>query len=109
MKVIVFILTAAIQLVVAALAFFMLLVGLNGFSEKDAAPSLIMYIVSALGSAVGLGLASVYATKRLLETSLGGFGAAAVAVSSVAIVGGVILIVGWFAALFLAMIMHEWK
>ncbi len=109
MKVIVFILTAAIQLVAAALAFFMLLIGLNGFSEKDATPSLVMYIILALASAVGLGLASVYTTKRLSETSLGSFGAAAIAVVSLAIVGGAILIVGWFAALFLATIMHEWK
>jgi hypothetical protein len=48
MKVIVFILTTAIQLLAAALAFFMLLIGLNGFSEKDATPSLIMFIVLAL-------------------------------------------------------------
>jgi len=109
MKVIVFILTALIQLAVATLGFFMLLLGLNGYNEKDASPSLIMYIVLALASAVGLGLASVYTTKRLSETSLGSFGAAAIAVVSFAVVGGAILIVGWFAALFLAEIVRTWK
>ena len=87
----------------------MLLVGLNGYSEKDATPSLIMYIVLALGSGVGLGLASVYTTKRISQASLGSFGAAAIAVVVFAIIGGVILIAGWFAALFLAEIVRTWK
>lgn len=109
MKIIVFILTAVIQLAIGAIAFFMLLVGLNGFSEEDATPSLIMYIVLTLASAVGFGFASVYAAKRLSQTSLGAFGAAAIAVVGCAIVGAVILIVGWFVAIFLAEIVRQWK
>ncbi len=109
MKVIVFSVTAVIQLVGAALAFFMLLVGLNGYNEKDATPSLIMYIVLALTNAVGLGLASVYTTRRLSETSLGRFGAAAIAIAGCAVAGALILMVGWFAAIFLAEIMRQWK
>ena len=109
MKIIVFILIVVIQLLAAALAFFMLLVGLNGFSEKDAALSLYMFIILALASAAGLGLASFYATKWLSETSIGVFGGAAVAVAGFSIVGWVILIIGWFTALFLADIMRQWK
>ena len=109
MKVIVFSLNALIQLTTATLGFFMLVLGLNGYNEKDATPSLVMFILLALVSAAGIGLASVYATKRLSETSIGGFGAAAIAVSSFAIIGGAILIVGWFAALFLAEIVRTRK
>jgi hypothetical protein len=109
MKVIVFILTTAIQLIAAALAFFMLLLGLNGFSEKDAAPSLIMFIVLAFASAAGLGFASIYGMKWLSQTWLGGFAGAAASVVGFAFIGCVILIIGWFAALFLAEIMRQWK
>jgi uncharacterized protein YqgC (DUF456 family) len=109
MKIIVFTLTAVTQIAVGAFAFLILLVGLNGFHEDDATPSLIMYIVLTLASAIGLGLASVYATKRLSAASVGNFGAAAIAVLGFAFVGGIILIIGWFAALFLAEIMRQWK
>jgi hypothetical protein len=109
MKAFVFIFTAIVQLACAALAFFMLLVGLNGFSEKDAVPSLIFYIVLALASAAGVGLSSVYLTKRLAETSVGIYGAAAIAAVASVLFGIIILIIGWFAALFLAQIIREWK
>jgi uncharacterized protein YqgC (DUF456 family) len=108
MKVIIFFLNAAIQLVSAALAFFMLLIGLNGYHEQDATPSLIMYIVLALASAAGLGLASVYTTKRFSATRLGNYGAAALSVLGFAVVGWVILIIGWFAALLLAELVRKW-
>jgi hypothetical protein len=58
MRIIVFVITAFIQLAVAVLGFFILLLGLNGFSENDAMASLIFYIALAFLSALGLGAAS---------------------------------------------------
>lgn len=108
MKVIIFSLTAAIQFLSAALAFFMLLIGLNGYHEQDATPSLILYFVLALTSIVGLGLASVYTTKRFSASRLGNFGAAAISILGFVVVGWIILIIGWFAALLLAELVRKW-
>ncbi len=110
MRIIVFIITAFIQLAVAVPGFFGLLLGLNGYSEKDATPSLIFYIALAFLSALGLGAISAYTAKRLAEKpSLGKFGASIIAIIGFAILGAVILFVGWFAALFLAEAIRTWK
>lgn len=109
MKTIVFILIAAVQLIVGAAAFFMLLVAMNGFSETDASPGLLMYIVLTLGSAVGHGAAGVCVAKRLSAASVGNFGAALISIAGFAIIGTIILLIGWVAALFLAQIVREWK
>lgn len=103
MKIIVFIINALIQLGVAAVCFFMLIVGLNGYNEDDAIPSIYFFIALGVISALALGAASVFATQRLAQKpSLGKFGASTISVISFAIIGVVILVVGWFAALFLA-------
>jgi hypothetical protein len=103
MRIIVFVLNAVIQLAAAAVGFLLLLLGLNGFSERQSNPSLLLYIVLGVGSSTGLGVASAFAAKWLAgKQSLGGFGASAVAVVAVALVGVIILVVGFFAALFIA-------
>ena len=110
MKIFVFIITALIQLAAAACGFFMLLLGLNGFSESQAAPGIIFYIIFGIASAAGVGAGSVYLAKRLVEkSSLGSFGASAIAILGGAVVGGVILFGGFIVAILLATIMHEWK
>lgn len=109
MKINVFFITALIQLVVAAPGFLGLLLGLNGFSEQDATPSLIFYIALGFLSALGLGAASAYTATRLVEKpSLGKFGASAISIIGFAIVGAVILFVGLIAAVFLAEAMRTW-
>ncbi|MCA1625778.1 MAG: hypothetical protein LC768_14180 [Acidobacteria bacterium] len=110
MKIIIFIITALIQLAAATFGFFALILGLNGFNEEDATPSIYFFIALSMISALGLGATSAFTAKRIAEKkSLGKFGASAISVVSFAVIGGIILMVGWFAALFLAVIMHEWK
>ena len=110
MRIIVFFITAFIQLAVAVFSFFILLLGLNGFSEQDATPSLIFYIALGFLSALGLGAASAYTAKRLAEkSSLGKFVSSLIAIIGCLIVGAVILAVGWFAALILADTIRTWK
>ncbi|HEX8475200.1 MAG TPA: hypothetical protein VF666_14315 [Pyrinomonadaceae bacterium] len=110
MKIIVFIVTALIQLAVAAISFFMLLLGLNGFTEKQSTPSLILYILLGLTSAVGLGVASAYMARRLVEKqTLGSFGASAVAIIGSSIVGAIVLFIGFIVAVLLASMMRGWK
>jgi hypothetical protein len=46
---------AVVQLVAAVFGFFILLIGLNGFSERQATPSLIFYIVLSVVTVLGDG------------------------------------------------------
>jgi hypothetical protein len=103
MRIIVFVITALIQLAAAAIGFLMLLLGLNGFHEREATPSLIFYIVLGLGSAVGLGATSAFVARALVEKkALGRLAASAIAVVGFSVAGVLILIVGFFIALVLA-------
>jgi hypothetical protein len=102
MKIIVFIANALIQLAAAAVGLFMLLIGLNGYSEKQAEMGLLFFIILAFVSTIGIGLLSVFTTQRLAaKPSLGKFGASAIAIFGFAIIGIVILIIGVLAAVFL--------
>lgn len=110
MRVIVFTLAALIQLVAAAAGFILLLLGMNGYSERQAAPGLALYIALGVGSALGLGLASAFAAKRLVvRGSLGGLAASALAVLGSSVLGGLILVVSFFAAIVLAEVMRGMK
>lgn len=100
MRIIVFILTSAIQLAAAAAGFLLLLLGMNGYNERDAAPGLYLYIALGLGSVLALGLLSAFAAKWLVEKrSFGRAGAAATAVVGFVALGALILIVSFFAAI----------
>jgi hypothetical protein len=103
MRIIVFILTATIQLVAAVAGYFILLLSMNGYSGSDASPGLSLYIALSLGSALGLGLASAFVAKRLVERKgFGGLAASATAVIGFSLLGGLILIISFFAAIILA-------
>jgi hypothetical protein len=110
MRTIVFILTALIQLVAAGVGFLILLLAMNGYSENQATPGLILYLTLALGSALGLGLASSFLVKHLVERrSFGGYAASTASVIGFSILGGLILVVSFFAAIALAEVMREMK
>lgn len=103
MRIIAFILTAVIQLAAAAAGGLLLLLGMNGYNERDAAPGLYLYAALGLGSVLALGLLSAFGAKWLVEKrSFGRAGAAATAVVGFAALGGVILIFSFFAAIALA-------
>jgi len=107
MRIIVFVLNAVIQLAAAAVGFLLLLLGLNGFGERQANPSLLFYILLGVGSAAGLGVASAFASKWLAQKkSLGALGASAIAVPVFALAGVLILVVGFFVALLIASAMR---
>ncbi len=106
MKIVFFILIAIIQLVVAVSGFFILLLGLNGFSERDATPSLIVYLVvsamTVLGDgAVGLALGNWLVRKKNLAA--GGVVGNIVAV----VLGVVVLVVTLFGGFLLASVVHD--
>lgn len=110
MRIIVFIITALIQAAVAVLIFFMLLLGLNGFSEQDAKPSLIFFIGLSVLSPLLLSGLGAYAAKRIAEKkSMGGVAASAIAVACFSVLGVMILAGGFFVALIIASAMHDMK
>jgi len=107
MRIIVFVLNVVIQLAAAAVGFFMLLLGLNGFSERQANPGLLFYILLSVGSAVGLGVASAFASKWLTQKkSMGALGASAIAVPVFSVVGVLILVAIFFVAVLIATAMR---
>jgi len=109
-RIIVFVLTAVFQLAAAAAGLLLLLLGMNGYSERQATPGLILYVALGLGSALGLGIASAFAVKRLVERrSFGGLAASATSVLGFAVLGGLILVVSFFAAIALAEVMRGMK
>jgi hypothetical protein len=106
-RIIVFILTAVIQLAAGAAGLLLLLLGMNGYSERQAAPGLILYVALGLGSALGLGIASAFVVKRLVERkAFSGLAASVTSVAGFAVLGGLILIVSFFAAIALAEVMR---
>lgn len=110
MRIIVFIITAAIQLAASAAGFLLLLLGMNGYSEKQAKLSLVFYIALGVMSALGLGAASAFVAKSLVERkSLGSIWASTIAVLGFSILGWLILIVGFFVAVMLAEIIRGMK
>ena len=110
MRVIVFVLTAVIQLAAAAAGFLFLLLAMNGYSERHATPGLILYIILGLGGAAGLGVASTLAAKRLVERrSLGAPAASAIAILGSLMLGALMLAATFIAAIVLAEVMRKMK
>lgn len=107
MRLIVLILTVVIQLAVAVVGLFILLLGLNGFSEREATPALILYIALSLTSSFTLGASSPFAAKGLAKrTSIGSFGASTIVVVTFCILGVVVLFGVAFASFALAEILR---
>lgn len=76
---------------------------MNGCSGRDAEPGLYLYAALGLVSALGLGLASAFASRWLVERrSFGRAGAVATAAVGSAALGGLIVVASFFAAIVLA-------
>jgi hypothetical protein len=102
MKIATFLITALVNAGIGFVMFFMLILGLNGFSGKQAEPGLLLFIVWGLLSALitgilGVLLANYLATKK----SMSKIAAAAISSLIFVIVGGVSVVAGFFASIFL--------
>jgi hypothetical protein len=108
LRTVVFLISAVIQLTAAAFAFFVLLVGLNGYSERQAIPSLIFYVIFSLASVLVMSAIGCMAAKTFFDRKrLGKVGASVFAVVSSSIVGVVIVVAGMFAAFVLAEVLRR--
>lgn len=107
MRIIVFVVVAVVQLGAAAFGLLVLIMGMNGFSERDATPGLLFYVVLAMASSVALGVGGALAAKRLAAgRRMGGLAASAIAVTCASTLGVVVLVGGFFGALAIASVMH---
>jgi cobalamin synthase len=106
LKIILFFLTAIPQLGVAVFAFFMLLLGLNGYSERDATPALLAYIALSGVVVVATALAAVFTAKKF-EQRMGKFGAGAVSVIGFTVVGVALIVVSLFVSVGVAEVVRS--
>ena len=92
--------TALLMLAVSALGLFMMILGLNGFSESEATPMLVAYVALALVSVVVAAAASAWGAKALASSARWSMWAAApLAVVAVCVAGCVALVAGSFVIL----------
>jgi hypothetical protein len=103
LRLIVFLITALTQVVVAVSCFFVLLVGLNGYSERQATPSLIFYIVFSLIGIFGMSFIAGVTAKYFLDKHwMSKAIAAVVATLTSSILGALLIIGGMFVAFVVA-------
>ncbi|MET0754347.1 MAG: hypothetical protein ABWZ66_13275 [Pyrinomonadaceae bacterium] len=99
MQILNFFITALVNTGIAFLWFFFLIIGLNGYSEKQATPGLILYIVWALFFSLLAAVLSVLTAKYLIgKKSFGSISAVAIASLVFIIAGGIANFIGMFAA-----------
>jgi hypothetical protein len=102
-----FLTTALINVGISAIAFFMLIISLNGFSERQAEAGLILFIIWAFLSAVITGILSSWSANRLIkEKSFNIWIASFLAITTFVVVGLISNIVGFFAAVLLTSAIH---
>ncbi|HEY0077804.1 MAG TPA: hypothetical protein VGB73_04095 [Pyrinomonadaceae bacterium] len=110
MRIIVFIVNASIQLLGSALGFFMLLMGLNGFNEKEAMPGLIFYVIASCMGATLLGGVSAAVAKLLVDKkAVGSLAASAIAIPLFLIIGVGLWLVIFIASTLVVSFVHDWK
>lgn len=95
-KIIAATLTLLIDAAGAFVLFFLMLIMMNGFSESDATPGLITYIVLSIATCLLMALAAFLTTGLFIKRNLSPAASAALAVSISAIIGGVIIVVSCF-------------
>jgi hypothetical protein len=102
MQILNFLITALVCIGIGFVLFFFLIIGLNGYSEQQATPGLILYIVWALFFSLAAAVLSVLTAKYLInKKSFSAIAAVAIAAPIFIIVGGVANFLGIFAAVFL--------
>lgn len=107
MKAIPFLMTGLINLGVGVFFFLFLLLGMNGFSEKQAEPGLIFFIVWVLLVSLIAAIASVFSTSYLTaQKSFNFWLAAFLSVFIFVIVGAIFDMLGWFISLFITSAMR---
>jgi hypothetical protein len=94
--------TALVVIAVGVVAGFFLLLALNGYTGGQADPGLILYVVWVLFFALlTAGLSFLSAKYLIVKKSFSAIAAVAISAPIFIIVGGVAVVVGMFASVFL--------
>jgi multisubunit Na+/H+ antiporter MnhB subunit len=102
MKIAAFLITGLINVSVGIVLFFFLLLGLNGFSGKQAEPGLILYIVWVLIASVITAVLSLWLTNYLTaKKGMNSILAGLIPVTGFVIIGAVSTFVALIAAVIL--------
>jgi hypothetical protein len=102
MRAIPFLITFLINLGIGVFLFFFLLLGMNGFSEKQAEPGLIFFIVWVLLASLITAILSVISTNYFTtQKSMNFWLAALLSTFIFVVIGAGLSVVGWFASLFI--------
>lgn len=97
-----------ILLIASAVAwFFFLMLALNGFSERDANPAMIFFVVWAILAAIVLAAGSFFLTKLLIAKSFNAILALALSVIAAIAVGFVVDFGGLIASTLIASEVRE--
>ena len=101
-KIIAFIVTLLLNVAIGVVVFFMMLMGMNGFSESDANYGFVTYIVLAvLVSLVTATLAAV-STHLLMKRAFGSVVASLIGIVCFTVIGGVLKVVCSIIGIFVA-------
>ena len=110
MRVTVFLITAILDLALAIFGLFILLLGLNGFSERQATPTLIFYIIFCLTSLMILSYLGTLVAKAFVGKGwMNKVWATLVSILSTSIISGLIVIGAVFAGFALAEFLRTHK
>jgi hypothetical protein len=103
MQILNFLMTAAVDIAIGVVLGFFLLLALNGYSEDQAMPGLILYVVWVLLFSLAAAALSVLTAKYLIgKKSFGALAACAIAAPIFIVIGGVVNFAGLFAAVILS-------
>lgn len=92
-KIIAFIVTLILNIAIGAVVFFMMLMGMNGFSESDANYGLIAYIVLAVLVSLTMATLAAVSVHLLVKRGLGAVAASLIAMAVFTIIGGVLKVI----------------
>ena len=87
MKIVSAIITFILLAASGVLSFFLLLLGLNGFSESDAAPAIYLFIGIAVFSTIVLSIGSYFLTNYLIKKSFNAILAVIISIVAAVAVG----------------------
>ena len=105
-KIITFLTIGSVNLAVSVFLLFFLMLGLNGFSERDANYAFLFFIIGAIVSAVITGILGIVLLKILINKSFRSVSASIIAILIFSILGTVVNIALWFGGLIIAEIVR---
>ena len=95
-KIIAGVLTLLIDIAAAVIALFMMLIAMNGYSESDATPGLIVFLVLAVGTSVLMAVLAFLLSGRFIKKEMSALLAALIAVPITSIAGILVIVVSCF-------------